>query len=228
MATKVLAATYAAVGGPKDPKMAADGFMAGPTDPGRYRVAYYGRHSSIRYPGFSTFLWGSPVKEEGGKVLVMHRGAWTNVEKYGLNRAQIVEFCDFLYGIAKVPKKWVFNSFGHLTCYLYRDLNNNGRMDGKEKIHGELIHTTPENEADDWLGMQVDLGDSHGCIHVKPADIDDMINRKFLKKGALVVVHRYDEARIPYAKPKIGHAAPYEVHFYPGMRQICAIGIERL
>jgi len=55
-----------------------------------------------------------------------------------------------------------------------------------------------------------------------------MINRKFLKKGALVVVHRYDEARIPYATPKISHAAPYEVHFYPGMRQICAIGIERI
>jgi hypothetical protein len=49
MAAKVLVATYSAVGGPKTPKREDDGFMAGPTDPGRYRVARYGRHTSFRY-----------------------------------------------------------------------------------------------------------------------------------------------------------------------------------
>lgn len=131
-----MAATYAGMGGPNEAKMAADGFTAGPTEPGRYRVAYHGRHSSLRYPGFSTFLWGSEVKEEGGKVLVMHRGAWTNVEKYGLNRVQVIEYSDFLYGIAKVPRRWVFNSFGHLTCYLYRGLNNDGRLRRTKPMNG--------------------------------------------------------------------------------------------
>jgi hypothetical protein len=79
--SKVLAATYNAVGGPKNPEMGEDGFMAGPTDAGRYRVARYGRHSSLRYRGWSTFLWRSPVKEEGGKVFVMHNGEWADVEK---------------------------------------------------------------------------------------------------------------------------------------------------
>jgi hypothetical protein len=37
--------------GIKDPIMGADGYMAGPTDAGRHRVARYGRHSSVRYQG---------------------------------------------------------------------------------------------------------------------------------------------------------------------------------
>ena len=44
-----------------------------------------------------------------------------------------------------------------------------------------------------------------------------MVNRRFLKKGSVVVVHRYPESRIPYAKPKVGHGVPYEIHFYPGL-----------
>jgi hypothetical protein len=127
-----------------------------------------------------------------------------------------------------VPNKWVFNDFGHLTVYLYRDRNNNGRMDGNERIHGEFIHTTPGNEAEEAQGDDVVLGESHGCVHVKPADLDDMVNRRFLKNGRVVVVHRYAESRIPYARPKIGHGAPYEVHFYPGLRQMCVVGVERL
>lgn len=71
------------------------------------------------------------------------------------------------------------------------------------------------------------LGESHGCIHMKPADIDDMMSRRLLKKAVLVIVHRYAESRIPFMKPKVGHAPPYEIHFYPGVRQICAVGTER-
>jgi hypothetical protein len=228
MASKVLAASYNAVGGPKDPVMGADGFKAGPTDAGRYRVARYGRHSSLRYRGWSTFLWRSPVKDEGGKVFVMHNGEWADVEKYGLTRDAIVDFSKSLYGVGKVPNKWVFNGFGHLTVYLYRDRNNNGRLDANERIHGEFIHTTPDNEAEEALGEEVELLESHGCVHVKPGDLDDMVNRRFLRRGSVVVVHRYAESRVPYPRPKIGHGAPYEVHFYPGLLQMCVVGVERL
>lgn len=86
MATKVLAAMYDGFGGPKNARMGDDGFEAGPTDPGEYRVAYCGRHSSRRYRGWSTFRWGSDVREEAGKVFVMHDGKWTDVADYGLDR----------------------------------------------------------------------------------------------------------------------------------------------
>jgi len=49
------------------------------------------------------------------------------------------------------------------------------------------------------LGDDVVLGESHGCVHVKPGDLDDMVKRRYLKNGSVVVVHRYAESRIPYA-----------------------------
>jgi hypothetical protein len=228
MASKVLVATYEGVGGPQTSALGGDGFEMGPTDAGTYRVAYCGRHSSTRYRGWSTFRWGAAVKEEAGKVFVMHNGKWADIEDYGLDRQQVTDYSRLLYGVEKVPKKWVFNDFGHMTCYLYRDLNNDGRMDGKERIHGEFIHTTPEDEANTRLGLAVQLGESHGCIHVKPGDIDEMIKRGFLAKNNVVVVHRYTEARIPFARPKNSHSAPYELHFYPGLFTVCVVGVERL
>jgi hypothetical protein len=228
MATKVLVTSYDAVGGPETSSMGDDGFEMGPTDAGRYRVAYCGRHSSKRYRGWSTFRWGSAVKEEGGKVFVMHEGKWTDIEGYGLDRKQVTEYSRVLYGVDKVPKKWVFNDFGHMTCYLYKDLDDNAKMDGKEKIHGEFIHTTPVDEANTRLGLAVQLGISHGCVHVKPGDIDEMIKRGFLAKNNLVIVHRYTETRVPFGRPRNSHSAPYELHFYPGLLKLWVVGVEKL
>jgi hypothetical protein len=168
------------------------------------------------------------MKEEGGKVLVMHDGKWTDAAQYGLTRQEIIDTTEELYLIAKLPNKWVFNDFGHMTCYLYRDTNANGRRDANEKIHGDMIHPTPGAEADVRLGKPITmLGTSHGCIHVKPGDIDDMISRKFLTRNNVVVVQPYTETRISYTKRADTHAAPYEVHFYPGLKLICILGAER-
>jgi len=45
---------------------------------------------------------------------------------------------------------------------------------------------------------------------LKPADIDDMVNRTFMKKDNLITVHQYTEMRLSNGKPPIGHRAPYE------------------
>jgi len=71
------------------------------------------------------------------------------------------------------------------------------------------------------------LGTSHGCIHVEPGDIDEMINRKFLTRNNVIVVWPYTEKRISYTKRSDMHAAPYEVHFYPGLKLICVMAAER-
>ena len=42
--------------------------------------------------------------------------------------------------------------------------------------------------------------------------------------GQLVVI----EVKQSYAKPKVSHGTPYEVHFYPGLLQMCVVGVERL
>jgi hypothetical protein len=226
---KVLAAHYEARGGPPTPTMGFDGFMMTPTPAGRYRVAYCARHSSQRrYRTWSLFRWGSEVKEEGGKVLVMHNGKWTDVATCGLDREAIAQYAWDLYRVRKIPKKWVFNDFGHMTCYLYRDVNNNARQDAKEPTMSEMLHADPVGEAAAKLGDPVRLDASHGCVHLKPADIDDMISRKFMKKDNPVIVHQYTEMRISNGKPSVGHRAPYELHFYPGLQLMCVIGVEQL
>ena len=45
------------------------------------------------------------MKEEGGKVLVMHEGKWTDVAVCGLDREAIAQYAWDLYRVRKVPKK---------------------------------------------------------------------------------------------------------------------------
>jgi hypothetical protein len=115
-----------------------------------------------------------------------------------------------------------------MTCYLYRDANSNARQDASEPTLSEMLHAEPTAEAAAKLGEPVRLDASHGCVHLKPADIDDMVSRRFMQKDNLVIVHQYTEMRIANGKPSIGHRAPYELHFYPGLQLMCVIGVERL
>lgn len=127
-----------------------------------------------------------------------------------------------LYNKYIVPDKWLFNDFGHQTCYFFKDVNKKFRLDKKEHIHSEFIHTTPTNEAETAKGEHVLLEYSHGCIHIKPKDIDDMIAKNYLKKGNLLIVHSYDRAA-PIDPVQSGRN-PFEVHFYPRASQILIFG----
>ena len=46
-----------------------------------------------------------------------------------------------------------------------------------------------------------------------------------MRKGARVVVHRYNELLVRY--PKGTGAAPYELHFYPGLHKLLIVGTGR-
>lgn len=227
MASKVVVAEYSAEGGPEKPFMAPDGHEAGPTDAGDYVIAYCAKHRSRRYPQWSSIPWGSPLKQEGDRLLVLLDGRWQDVFKLtGASPDAVESYYQELYGIEKIPDKWVFNDFGHLTCYMFKDLNRNGRLDRPtEKIHGEFFHTTPPDEAATSVHTPVRLGPSHGCIHLKPLELDDMVRRKFMCKGARVVVHRYNELLVRY--PKGTGAPPYELHFYPGLHKLLIVGTGR-
>ena len=235
MARKVVVAMFDAVGGPAKAQRAEDGLTAGPTDAGRYVVASCGRHVSPTYPVWSSIRWGTPLKEIEGKIYVQSNNSrtggrdgvratgWRPLEEFTTaTREQILDYHEMLYGTRRVPDTWIFNDFGHATCYFFKDLNDNRVRDGKEKIHAEYIHTTPPDEAAMSLGLTVELSESHGCVHVKPADIDTMIAKGYIKKGNLVFVHKY-AASVPQRPAGTGHA-PYELHFYPGPKKIVVLG----
>lgn len=223
---KVIVDRYLAMGGPAEARTGRDGFEAGPTDAGTFVIAYCGKHSSSRYPTWSKIRWGSPLREApDGHVDVLHDGKWRRLDS--LPDAPAVDDLKAryleLYGEFAVPKTWVFNDFGHLTCYYFKDTNKNRVLDGKEVIHGEFLHTTPDNEAQAAAGDDVKLGPSHGCIHIAPAHIDEMLTKGYLTKGTTLVVHAYTDAA-PLDEPVAPGKRPFEVHFYPGSEHILVFG----
>lgn len=224
---RFIVATFDGVGGPAALSKAEDDkYYAGPTDAGTYRLLRCGKHSSPSYPVWSKIRWGSEIKEEGGEIKVMHDGKWQllKIVVPTMTRKMLVDRNIQLYNKNELPTKWLFNDFGHMTCYFFKDKNNNRKLDKGEKMSREYFHTTPDDEAATALGKPVTLGESHGCIHLKPNDIDEMIEKKYLAQGNKVVVHKYDET-IPKGWTSDSKAtAPYEVHFFPGAKKVLVTG----
>lgn len=50
---RVIVDIYDAVGGPEVSSLGPDGHEMGPTDSGKFVMAYCGKHSSTRYPDWS-------------------------------------------------------------------------------------------------------------------------------------------------------------------------------
>jgi hypothetical protein len=60
-----------------------------------------------------------------------------------------------------------------------------------------FIHTTPEDEQAAAAGTDRPLVNSHGCIHVRPADRDDMMSKGYLVKGMKLKVMPYGQVGPP-------------------------------
>ena len=229
MAQIVTVAEFDAVGGPSKLVKAADGYYAGPTDAGVYRISHCGRHSSPSYPDWSRVRWGSEIKEQDGEIWVMHDSKWQPLKKLSprMTKEILIERNGMLYGKFEMPKKWLFNDFGHITCYFFKDINGNRKLDKNlgEEIHTEYFHTTPDDEALTAAGQNVVLtGTSHGCIHLKPNDIDEMIRKGYFKSGNMVAIYRYN-VKIPATWTRDATAiAPFEVHFFPGEKKVIVTG----
>jgi hypothetical protein len=228
MSSRVRVAMFDAVGGPtKLQKAPGDRYWAGPTDAGTYRGARCGQHSSPSYPDWSKIRWGSEVREVGGEIQVKHDGKWQPLSKLSpkLTKMDLMLKNLEYWNKFEMPTEWRFNDFGHVTCYFYKDLNGNGRLDtdAGEDIHKEYFHTTPPDEANTAAGRPVKLVESHGCIHLKPNDIDDMIAKGYFQAGNTVLVHKYSE-KLPAWKDDAAGTRPFEVHFFPGPQKVVITG----
>jgi hypothetical protein len=219
-------ASFDAVGGPSKLQRSSDGYFAGPTDAGTYRVARCGKHSSPSYPVWSKIRWGSEIKEEAGEIKVKHEGKWQLLSKLSptVTKDVLVARNFELYGKKEVPAQWLFNDFGHMTCYFFKDRNANKKLDKGEKLSREYFHTTPDDEAATAAGQPVTLGESHGCIHLKPKDIDEMIKNGYFASGNKVVVHGYKDKIPASLSDDPSAAAPFEIHFFPGEQKVVVTG----
>ena len=237
---------YDACGGPEHKiKEERDLYWATPTEKGRFIIGAVEKHiSSGNYPFWSAIPWGAPLRFNGNVLEVQLYGKWISItkvnEKWGkytneevirfikkaMNDLYAVAYPDGNYKYNYIPDKWLFNDFGHISVKYFKDSNQNNRLDKNEHLMGDFIHTTPTDELKTIVEKKnhriskIELRKSHGCIHVKPDDIDDMISKGYLAIGNVVQVHRYEEHTIPERINIQKRISQYEAHFFPGLYKL--------
>jgi hypothetical protein len=190
---KSITRRFEAWGGPEfggsDPRMAEQ-----PTKPGKYVIQSISPYTTPTW-AFSKIKWGTPLRDMPGDIWYkLSSGKWGSVKKdLGLTKEDVKREYLRLYKKYKVPATWVFNDFGPVAIRYFKDLNHNRVLDSNESLSGDMIHTTPDNEAEYALGKKVKLFQSHGCIHVRPQDRSKLNALGLFKPGTTFVVHKYDE-----------------------------------
>lgn len=108
--------------------------------------------------------------------------------------------------------------------------------DKNEKREQEMLHTTPIDELRKAHGLDITLGYSHGCIHVEPSAMIELISGKtirtadqkapssaILKPGVTVQAHSYVEMIPSYTLQKTAKP-PFSIHFFPQADTILVYG----
>ena len=240
MATPISA--YDAVGGP--PVDHVKDMRPDPSDPtgrrkiwtghyidrtraGRYTLHYEGQHVSRSWP-LSKIPFGAELKVDPkdptdvlwkDKHHIWHSTRKTLVMNPAANMPRAIrEENDLLTTKVKghashtLPTHWPFNDFGHAVWYIVNE---------KTGVQSDqFLHETPENERQRELGLPVVLDYSHGCIHVSPAGIDDMMKKRFIVNGTRLVVHKYNAVAPSTFGHGAGHHGKYVLHFFPGSQKI--------
>jgi hypothetical protein len=169
-----------------------------PTIAGTYIIHFVRPYTTPSWP-MSKIAWGTALKDMPAQNDVWYKlngKKWGSVKNdIGIGRSELISYYHSLYGKHMVPKSWVFNDFGPLSVRFFKDLNGNRRLDRSkgEVLSGEMIHTTPENEAQASTRKKVILVPSHGCIHIKPQDRNILMALGAFNSGTSFIVHKYSE-----------------------------------
>jgi hypothetical protein len=199
---------YPMAGGPPPGKGRRDrgGHTAGQTPAGDYVLDHAEHHTTKRWPA-SVIPWGAALREEDGEVQYEVNGRWiTATGRHGtvaeatrdfLNRdgrkatdtdldAAIRQEILFTGPGGTLPSTYAMNDFGNLSW----------NMKKKGQRTAYYVHTTALNEAQEASSqvgaiVPVVLDQSHGCIHITPADRIDMVTNRYLKAGRKMTVKKY-------------------------------------
>jgi len=111
---------------------------------------------------------------DSADAALLTRQGWkrTTDLRQPIHRVEILSQEAGLTGHFVIPEQWNLNDFGPLAFQV-------GDTD-------EFIHTQPRAEAGGALA-----GPSHGCIHIVPADRDDMVGHGCLQGGVTLRVRGY-------------------------------------
>lgn len=193
---------YAMVGGERTPRDDPHhgSVEYSPTPAGRYEVVRVDPHSSYSWP-FSYVPYGSHLREVGGEIQYRDgSGQWrwaTGPQSVFLGREPApLSAAAYRDSDGTLPPTWTRNEFGHIRALL-RDART-------KAVQTHMIHGTPYGELakvynqdtaallDPARALDV-LKHSHGCEHIHPKDLDEMVSKGYIRPGTIFVVHGYDE-----------------------------------
>jgi len=192
------------------------GMRPQPTTPGTYVVSRVEPYVTKSWK-HSRIPWGTPLAlDPSGKYVLYKAGTGRNrwlrldLQMPGVNAEEVKALYRDYYGLDLrihdsngdgIPDVWVFNDFGPYAVRYFRDRNRNRKLDAGEELMGEMIHTSPDNEAQQALHQPVRLDDSHGCVHIRPSDRDRFLKLRAFTPGHLFVVHGPSEVAPEFLSP---------------------------
>ncbi len=178
-----------------------------PSPEGQYDVVELSPHASGAW-NWSYVPYGAPLREVGGEVQYQDdKGVWrfatgpSGVFK-DRNPPPLARK-DYLDRDGHLLPEWTKNDFGHLR----------GRLKSLRtgQLQGHMIHSSPFNQGTDVYYSDTDrlldpkealsvLRVSHGCEHIHPRDLDELVARGYLAPGTRFVIHGYDDR---YSGPRV-------------------------
>ncbi|MBN2497185.1 MAG: hypothetical protein JXR96_21510 [Deltaproteobacteria bacterium] len=171
-------------GGPsryrRDRRSRRYGFL--PTPRGRYHIKGSAAHTSQSWY-YSQVPFGAKLRMKDGQVQFRQQGEWKFATGAASVLARPMEVKDFLADGGGLPEHYTRNDFGHRAFYL---IERSGRT------AGHMIHPTPRGE-ERYGDDSFELLESHGCEHMRPADLDEARAKGYLQRGRSFEVHGYDE-----------------------------------
>ncbi len=198
-----------AAGGPPAGRYDKGGHTIEPTPPGNYVLGPRIHVVAPSWP-FSTIPWGAALRiNASGEVeFETSPGKWRLAT--GPSGVVVQAFIIFLRKDKKNPKlsdvvdgvRKVFIDPGTKKLRMATwDKNDFGRWGWNllQNGHGTpyFVHTTPEDEQATAQGKAVFLLNSHGCIHLMPAERDRLMTGGYLKQGVSFEVRPYTESGPP-------------------------------
>jgi len=190
-------------GGPskRKPRLPGESIAAGPTLPGTFIIDHVESYRTSTWD-WSKVRWGTRIRKSQRRSTQaeyeLSSGKWASLTRdFGIGAKDIETAHRSLFGYDKFPDRWIFNDFGPIAVRYYRDRNANRQRDASEPLMGQMLHTTPSNEAQ-WIrypedASKVELAPSHGCIHIKPIDRDAFLEAGAFRPGMTLIVFRYHE-----------------------------------
>jgi hypothetical protein len=200
---------YEACGGPATVSY-EPGHRSGPTPKGKYRLGPRHHHVTNNW-STSSIAFGAPLRQvaveyeyqdEKGKwhlasgpdakftKLALEEKARERKEDHlPFTHEQRQQFIRDLHKLFRWKNgtpmdKWWHNDFGEWAW----------NLPGTDCY----IHTTPRDEVACHIDkMNIQLENSHGCIHLHPKDRDDMIRKGYLRQGGYFEVKGYNEKGPP-------------------------------